>query len=86
MTADKPRYTYLAKQAGYWRFRHKLLGDCALPGAPGKSRFHHAYAEKLALVERLGARQPPSEGTFAWLITQYQASPEFEALAEFDPA
>ncbi|WP_057884201.1 tyrosine-type recombinase/integrase [Tsuneonella troitsensis] len=81
MPAAKPRYTYLAK-GRYWRFRHKLYGESALPGAPGEARFHSAYAEKLALVERLSARTPPSQGTFAWLINRYLASAEFKALAD----
>lgn len=81
MPDPKPRFTYLAK-GKYWRFRHKLFGECALPGTPGDSEFHAAYAEKLRLVERLRHRNAPDETSFSWLIERYQKSAEFRALAD----
>jgi integrase len=58
-----------------------MAGDCPLPGQPGEARFHRAYVEKLALVERLSARSAPAQGTFAWIISKYRASAQFDALA-----
>ena len=81
MSAHKPPFTYIAK-GRYWRFRHKLFGECALPGEPGEARFHAAYAEKLALVERLKAGSAPALTSFEWLIDQYGRSAEFRALTD----
>lgn len=81
MPPGKPRYTYLAK-GRYWRFRHKLIGECSLPGSPGEARFHAAYAEKLGLVERLMLKEAPPRTSFAWLIAEYERSAEFRALAD----
>jgi integrase len=83
------RYTYLAK-GRYWRFRHPLTGDVALPIAKGVLVFDQPkqapwlarYAELLAAVERRQNVKPVSTKSFAWLIEQYRGSAEFAALAD----
>lgn len=85
----KLRYTYIAK-GEYWRFRHKLTGDVALPHAPGVhwskqqegADFMARYAELLSIVESRGAKRPVSRSSFAWLVAQYRRSPEFNELAD----
>lgn len=77
----KPRFTYLAKKK-YWRFRHKLTGECPLPGQPGEAAFHTVYAEKLGLLERLQNVTALPDSTFNWLIRRYERSAEFKALAD----
>ena len=47
----KPKYTY-CKEGRWWYFRHKLIGESALKGAPGEPQFHRDYAEKLAAAEK----------------------------------
>lgn len=78
---NKLRYIYLAKRK-YWRFRHKLTGECALPGNPGDAHFYSAYAEKLALLESLQRPKSDDSETFNWLIRCYENSAEFRALAD----
>lgn len=88
---DEPflAYTYRAK-GKYWRFRHKLTGDVALPNVrglhwtlqPTKAAFMEKYAELLAKVESRAAVKPVSTKSFAWLIGKYRSSAEFEALAD----
>jgi integrase len=83
------RYTYLAK-GKYWRFRHPLTGDVALPIAKGvlvydqpkQAAWLARYAELLAAVERRQNVKPVSTKSFAWLIEQYRGSAEFAALAD----
>lgn len=80
VSTDIP-FTYKAK-GRYWRFRHRLFGECALPGNPGEERFHTKYGECIAAVE---ARQKPNaenRDSFAWLIKAYRKSAEFDALAD----
>ena len=89
MAATELRYTYIAK-GRYWRFRHKSVGDIALPHVrglhyslqPQQAEFMRRYAELVEVVERRGAIKPPSRKSFAWLIGQYRASAEFKALAD----
>lgn len=89
MPATEYRYTYLAK-GRYWRFRHKLTGDVALPNAKGvlvydqpkQSAWLERYAELLGTVERRQSVKPVSTKSFAWLIDQFLASAEFAALAD----
>lgn len=71
------RYTYIAKRK-YWRFRHKVTGDCPLPGKPGDVAFYERYAELLALAEK--APKKADDQTFAWLIGRYLASAEYRNL------
>ncbi|GGB14759.1 hypothetical protein GCM10011380_00200 [Sphingomonas metalli] len=86
--ANPLRFTYLSKGA-YWRFRHKLTGDVPLPHEKGlhwskqpeRAAFMQRYAELLAVVEAKKVA-PPSRSTFAWLIAEYQRSPEFRNLAD----
>jgi integrase len=74
-------YTYIAK-GRYWRFRHKLTGDVALPHVRGLHwSLQKNHAELLDIVERRAAVKPASTKSFAWLIKKYRNSPEFEALA-----
>ena len=79
MPATDLPYTYIAKRK-YWRFRHKAVGDTALPGQPGDPEFHARYSELKALAERRQA--PVSNASWKWLIQQYRASREFAALAD----
>lgn len=87
--ADFLRYTYRAK-GQYWRFRHKLTGDVALPHEKGlhwskqpeRAAFMERYADLLATVEARGAKRPPARSSFAWLVEQYRHSPEFAELAD----
>lgn len=78
---NKLPFIYLAKHK-YWRFRHKLTGECALPGNPGEANFHSAYAEKLALLESFQRPKTDDSETFNWLIRCYESSAEFNALAD----
>lgn len=83
------RYTYLAK-GKYWRFRHKLTGDVALPHVrglhwskqPERAEFLQRYAELFEVVEKRGSAGPPARSSFAWLVQQYRRSPEFAGLAD----
>ena len=79
MARTELKYTYIAK-GRYWRFRHRAVGDIALPGVPGDPAFHAKYAELKALAEK--AATPPPRSSWTWLIQQYRASPEFRALAD----
>lgn len=78
----KPKYTF-CNQDSRWYFRHRLLGIARLRGAPGEPQFHRDYADKLAAVEA-AKKQPPGlkkqKPTLAWLIDQYEHSPEFKSL------
>ncbi|WP_152663898.1 tyrosine-type recombinase/integrase [Sphingomonas sp. SRS2] len=71
-------YTYVVKGV-YWRFRRGGL-NCPLPGQPGESAFHAAYAEKMAAAERKPAAI--DRKSFRWLIKRYRESAEFRALAD----
>lgn len=84
------RYTYLAK-GRYWRFRHALTGDIAMPHMRGVSiedqprqpKFVAKYEELLARVERGELTpEPLDRRSFRWLIRRYQDSEEFRALAD----
>jgi integrase len=83
------RYTYVAKGI-YWRFRHRLTGDVALPHdrdlhwseQPHQPAFMARYAELLEVAERRAKALKPSAETFAWLIDRYRASPEYLGLAD----
>lgn len=84
------RYTYLAK-GRYWRFRHALTGDIAMPHTRGLSiedqprqpKFVAKYEELLARVERGElAPAPLDRRSFRWLIRRYQDSEEFRVLAD----
>lgn len=87
-STDLP-YTYIAK-GRYWRFRHKLTGDVALPHVRGlhyslqskTPAFIARYAELIAVVERRASAKPVSRTSFSWLIAQYRKSPEFRELAD----
>ena len=89
MAGTELRYTYIAKRA-YWRFRHKLTGDVALPHArgihvslqPQQAEFITRYAELLSAVERRAAVAPLSRASFAWLVREYRRSAEFNELAD----
>jgi integrase len=70
-------YTYIAKRK-YWRFRHKAVGDVALPGLPGDAAFHAKYSELVALAKR--EAKALDDKTFAWLVAEYRKSAEFRAL------
>jgi integrase len=82
-------FTYIAK-GKYWRFRHKIVGDVALPHdpkvhwsqQPHQAAFAARYAELLAMVESGKARAAPSKKSFRWLIKAYQESEEFKALSD----
>jgi integrase len=82
-------YTYKAK-GKYWRFRHPLVGDVALPRVKGlpveeqprQAAFMEKYAEHLKTVETRAAVPPPRRDSFTWLIKQYRASEEFKSLAD----
>ena len=74
-------YTYLAK-GRYWRFRHRMVGDVALPGAPGDAAFHARYAELMEAVERRAKEVTPPKSSFRALIAVYRKSVEFQALAD----
>lgn len=83
------RFTYIAK-GRYWRFRHKAVGDVALPHArgvhvqlqPQQPGFMARYSELLDAAERREKILPPARGTFAWLVAQYRLSAEFRELAD----
>lgn len=89
MAGTDLRFTYIAK-GRYWRFRHKLTGDVALPHTRGlhwslqsqQPAFIARYAELLAIVESRTKLRPLSRTSFAWLIRQYRSSPEFRELAD----
>jgi integrase len=89
MAQTELRYTYLAKRR-YWRFRHRLTGDVALPHVhelhpteqPHQPAFMARYAELLDVAERRAKALKPSAETFAWLIDRYRRSPEFLGLAD----
>ncbi|WP_419808716.1 tyrosine-type recombinase/integrase [Sphingomonas sp.] len=89
MAATELRYTYIAK-GRYWRFRHKLTGDVALPNKrgihwseqPHQPAFIARYAELLEAVDRRAATVPVSRASFAWLVQQYRRSAEFNELAD----
>lgn len=89
MPSTEHRYTYLAK-GKYWRFRHPLTGDVALPIAKGvlvydqpkQAAWLARYADLLATVERRQSVKPVSTRSFAWLIDKYEQSPEFNRLAD----
>ena len=89
MARTELRYTYIAK-GRYWRFRHKVVGDVALPNdpvihwslQPQQAAFMARYAELLAAVERRERARPPAKSSFAWLIDQYRRSAEFGELAD----
>jgi integrase len=74
------KYTYPVKGGRYWRFRHRLLGDVALPGKPGTAAFHAKYAEMLALAER--PEKARNDRSFAELVRKYEKSVEFQQLAD----
>jgi len=74
-------YTYIAKKR-YWRFRHPVTGDCALPGVPGEAKFNTKYGELLEMVERKSKAPPVDKRSFRYLIARYRASAEFNALAD----
>ena len=89
MAATELRYTYIAK-GRYWRFRHKLTGDVALPNKrgvhwseqPQQPEFMTRYAELLAAVDRRDKVAPVSRASFAWLVGEYRRSAEFRELAD----
>ena len=89
MARTELRFTYIAKER-YWRFRHKLTGDVALPHVrglhvslqPQQAAFVTRYAELLAAVESRASIRPPSRTSFAWLIKRYRDSAEFGELAD----
>ena len=84
------KYTYVVKDR-YWRFRHKKVGDIALPydpackhwsHQPNKAAFMARYAELLEAIEREKSIRPPSKQSFTWLIDSYLKSAEFGELAD----
>lgn len=74
-------FTYIAK-GKYWRFRHRLVGDLPLPGAPGDAVFHAKYAELSGLLERQKKVASPPRSSWSWLIRKYRDSAEYRALAD----
>lgn len=73
-------FTYVIRKPNgrtYWRFRRGDL-KAALPGQPGDPDFHRRYREFVAESEQKPVETP--RDTVAWLIAQYQASAEFNAL------
>jgi integrase len=65
----------------YYRFRRGKV-DSGLPSCPGDKAFHDAYADQLALFDRIeGEKVQAPRQSFAWLCDAYLASAEFEALA-----
>lgn len=89
MAKTELAFTYIAK-GRYWRFRHKLVGDVALPNdpklhwslQPQQAAFMKRYGELLEMVETGRAIAAPSTKSFAWLIQAYQKSEEFKSLAD----
>lgn len=81
MPRTEIRYTYIAK-GRYWRFRHALVGDVALPGTPGDPAFHAKYAELTGLLTAQKKIAAPARNSWRWLTKQYRASAEFRALAD----
>lgn len=81
MTRTDLAYTYVAK-GRYWRFRHALIGDVALPGTPGDAAFHTRYAELMQAVTARKKIAAPSRNSWRWLTRQFRASVEFRALAD----
>lgn len=81
MAVDNYPFTYKAK-GRYWRFRHKLTGDVAIPGNPGDVAFHARYAALVAQVEARQGIKPPAQSTFSWLIAKYRKSQEFKVLSD----
>lgn len=61
----------------YWRFRRGEL-KAPLPGKPGDPAFHAEYGRLVALSETPKAAK--DEASLAWLIGEYRASAEFNAL------
>jgi integrase len=82
-SAQRPKFTYQAK-GRYWRFRHRLTGDRALPGNPGEPEFHRQYSDFLAEIQRLEGRPSrtgPALHSLSWFVREYRASPEYRQLA-----
>jgi integrase len=91
MTAAEPlrlRFVDFAtdgKTAGrrWYYFRTKETGRVKLPGEPGTAAFQQAYADALAMRERIRAGKPSSNDTHLdWLIDRYLTSAEFRALSD----
>lgn len=76
MTDDRPKFTFVVK-GRYWRFRRGDL-KAPLPGKPGEPAFWTAYAKLLALSEI--KPDEPETSSISWLIAQYLASAEYQAL------
>jgi integrase len=76
---SKPRYTNLVK-GRYWRFRHRLVGNVALPGNPGEPEFHRAYAALLEQTKKPQQTASVAETSLKRLIIDFQHSPEFKQL------
>lgn len=90
MTADPPRLKFVTfgssaktgEQRWYY-FRSKETGRIKLPGEPGTAQFHKAYADALALRERVRAGKPAAdEAHLSWLIDRYLQSAEYAALSD----
>lgn len=79
MVRTELRYTYIAK-GRYWRFRHKKVGDIALPGAPGDPAFHAKYSQLVAVVQ--SRPKAADKGTWTYLIDRYMKSAEYDALSD----
>jgi integrase len=87
---DSPRLPFVnivgdGKSGGRWAyFRSKETGHIRLPGTIDSPDFHRAYADALALRDRL-RRHGSSEAdadSLAWLIDRFQHSAEYAALAD----
>jgi integrase len=76
MTETRLPFTYVIG-GKYWRFRRGEL-KAALPGRPGDPAFHARYGELLAHSKRKAPE--PDRESFAWLISRYRKSAEFNAL------
>jgi integrase len=66
----------------YYYFRSPQTGRIRLPGEPGTPEFLHAYADALAMRNRLRAGQPADGACFAALVDAYLKSAEFKALSD----
>lgn len=78
---DKPAYTCVI--AGkYWYFRHKAIGQIALPHSPGHPEFHRKYADLLERAQGVAANENKYKAdSLKKLVDRYLGSPEFRLLA-----
>lgn len=75
-----PKYVYVQRIKGHTYYRFRRSGNSVrLPGSPGTSEFHAAYA-KLMTAPAAGPGRY-AEGSVAFVIEAYQRSADFKALA-----